>query len=279
MAPLQSTPDLADRIEALPEYIGRTKRNFRMQYRLARHTLIPWLEARGVLPNPANVIEIGCAEGGVVAAFIERGTNVAAGTDIAGRLLTDISIPIAQKLGLEVTYSEHDVIGEEPLPEWRGAFDVVLLRDVIEHLDDPTAALINIAKLLKPGGVVLLTFPPYTSAFGGHQQLLGTFLGSLPWVHMLPKSWFKGIVRRGDEQNAEEVLRLHRIRLSADAVIESSRKAHLAVIDQRYFFLRPVFRWKYQKPIPTIEMTGLKGVSLARKLAMEVAILLQKPSA
>lgn len=278
MAPSNPTQDLADRIEALPEYIQRTKRNFRMQYRLARHTLIPWLESRGVLPRPANVIEIGCAEGGVVAAFVERGTTVAAGTDIAGRLLTDISIPIAQRLGLVVTYSEHDVIGEEPLPEWRGTFDVVLLRDVIEHLDDTTTALRNIAKLLKPGGVVLLTFPPYTSAFGGHQQLLGTFLGSLPWVHMLPKAWFNGIVRRGDPLNADEVRRLHRIRLSADAVMQAATVAGLVVIDRRYFMLRPVFRWKYQKPIPTIEMTGLKGIGLARKLAMEVAILLQKKS-
>lgn len=277
MAPYPTHPDLADRIEALPEYIYRTKRNFRMQYRLAKHTLIPWLEARGVLPRPASVIEIGCAEGGVIAAFVERGTTVAAGTDIAGRLLTDISVPIAEKLGLDITYSEHDVIGEDPLPQWRGAFDVVLLRDVIEHLDDTTAALQNIAKLLKPGGVVLLTFPPYTSAFGGHQQLLGTFLGSLPWVHMLPKSWFKGIVKRGDPLNAEEVMRLHRIRLSADQVLRAGTAAGLKPIDQRYFLLRPVFRWKYQKPIPTIEMTGLKGVGLARKLAMEVAILLQKP--
>lgn len=248
-----------------------------MQYRLAKHTLIPWLEARGVLPKPANVIEIGCAEGGVIAAFIERGTAVAVGTDIAGRLLTDISEPIAQRLRLDVTYSEHDVINEDPLPEWRGAFDVVVLRDVIEHLDDTAAALRNISKLLKPHGVVLLTFPPYTSAFGGHQQLLGTFLGSLPWVHMLPKAWFKSIVQRGDRLNAEEVMRLHRIRLSADDVTQAGKAAGLDVIDQRYFLLRPVFRWKYQKPIPTIEMTPLKGLGLARKLAMEVAILLQKP--
>lgn len=276
MAPSQPTHDLADRIEALPDYIQRTKRNFRMQYRLARYTLIPWLEALGVLPKPASVIEIGCAEGGVVAAFVERGTVVAAGTDIAGRLLTDISVPIASVLGIDVTYSEHDVIGEEPLPEWRGTFDVVLLRDVIEHLDDAAAALRNISKLLKPGGVVLLTFPPYTSAFGGHQQLLGTLLGSVPWVHMLPTSWFMRIVRRGDALNAEEVMRLHRIRLSADKVMHAATDAGLSVLDQRYFMLRPVFRWKYQKPIPTIEMTALKDIGLARKLAMEVAILLQK---
>ncbi len=276
MAPYQSTPDLADIIEALPEYIQRTKRNFRMQYRLAKHTLIPWLETRGVLPKPANVIEIGCAEGGVLAGFIERGTTVAVGTDIAGRLLTDISEPIAQRLGLDVTYSEHDVINEDPLPGWRGAFNVVVLRDVIEHLDDTSAALRNISKLLVPGGVVLLTFPPYTSAFGGHQQLLGTGPGSLPWVHMLPKAWFKRIVQRGDPLNAEEVMRLHRIRLSADDVTQAAKAAGLDVIDQRYFLLRPVFRWKYQKPIPTIEMTGLKGMSLARKLAMEVAMILQK---
>jgi hypothetical protein len=74
--------DLADRIAEQPQWIDRTKRNFRMQYRLAVHTLIPWLEELQALPDRPAVCEIGCAEGGVLDAFVERGTTYALGTDI-----------------------------------------------------------------------------------------------------------------------------------------------------------------------------------------------------
>ena len=41
----------------------------------------------------------------------------------------------------------------------RGAFDVIVLGDVIEHLIDPLAALEHIATLLAPGGVLYMTLP------------------------------------------------------------------------------------------------------------------------
>lgn len=40
-----------------------------------------------------------------------------------------------------------------------GAFDAIVLGDVIEHLTDPLAALRHIASLLAPGGVLYLTLP------------------------------------------------------------------------------------------------------------------------
>lgn len=40
-----------------------------------------------------------------------------------------------------------------------GSFDMVCLWDVIEHLPDPKSALIEIKKLLKPNGILLINFP------------------------------------------------------------------------------------------------------------------------
>jgi len=270
--------DFADVVESTPAWHPRTKRNFRMQYRLAKHTLIPWMERLRVLPRPARVIEIGCAEGGVLSAFVERGTTLAVGTDIMEEHLVTISGPIAAALDLDVTYSHHDVIYQEPFAEWNGVFDAVILRDVIEHLDDAAIALRNIARLLAPGGVVLLTFPPYTSAFGGHQQLLGTKSGAIPFVHLLPKPLFMKLVSRGEAVNAEEVRRLHRIRLSAMDVRRAAAESGLEIVDERYFMLRPVFRWKYDKPIPTVDISWLRWFPPARALAMEAAFILRKPA-
>lgn len=257
--------------------LPRTKRNIRMQYRLAQHTLIPWLERFGLLPDNAAVCEIGCAEGGVLAAFADRGTSYALGTDIQEPLLREISTPVWKALDYTITFTQHDVIYDEVPTEWQQRFDVVLLRDVIEHLDDAGIALRNIARIIKPGGVVLVTFPPYTSAFGGHQQLLGTTLGSLPFVHLLPWSIFKGIVSKGDPVNQEEVERLHTIRCSAKKVTDAAARAGMKVVDQRYFGLRPVFRWKYERPIPSFEVGPLAALPGVKAIAMEAAFVLQVP--
>jgi len=273
---LKGQADLADRVASM-DWIDRTKRNFRMQYRLAVHTLIPWLLQRKALPEQAAVCEIGCGEGGVLLAFVERGTSYALGTDIVAALLDQISRPIAEKLDVNVEYEGHDVINDAIPDKWVERFDVVVMRDVIEHLDDPGIALKNIARIMKPGGVILITFPPYTSPFGGHQQLLGTRAGAVPFVHMLPDGLFERIVKAGDATNAEEVRRLHRIRCSARGVQQAARSAGMEAVDERYFGLRPVFRWKYNRNIPTMEVTNLKGLPLVKTLAMEAAFIFRKP--
>ncbi|MFN4984968.1 MAG: class I SAM-dependent methyltransferase [Ignavibacteria bacterium] len=259
------------------DLLPRTKRNIRMQYRLAQHTLIPWLQQLGALPPNAAVCEIGCAEGGVLAAFADHGASFALGTDIQEPLLRIVSTPVWNELGYAITFTQHDVIYDEIPQAWQHRFDVVLLRDVIEHLDDAGIALKNIARIMKPGGVVLVTFPPYTSPFGGHQQLLGTKAGALPFVHLLPWSIFGPMVRKGDPVNQEEVERLHTIRCSAQKVMQAASRAGLAILDQRYFGLRPVFRWKYQRSIPSFELGALASLPGMKSMAMEAAFVLQVP--
>ncbi len=270
-----STPiltDLAQQVE-LMELHARTKRNFRMQYRLAIHTLIPWLDSLNVLRGNDAVCEIGCGEGGVVDAFAQRGASFALGTDIMGPLLDQISSPLAEKLGLRVTFAHHDVIGAFIPDVWLHRFDVVVLRDVIEHLDNPEQALRNIHRLVAPGGTLLITFPPYASPFGGHQQLLGTVAGSIPFVHLLPNAIFNAIVERGDPMNRDEVKRLRRIRCSADRIMQAASSEGFDIIDEKYYGLRPVFRWKYGRHIPEFELTRLRKFPLVRHLAMEAAFV------
>ncbi|MEN9795419.1 MAG: hypothetical protein RLZZ150_396 [Bacteroidota bacterium] len=214
----------------------------------------------------------------MLAAFVERGTSYALGTDIQRALLTEISDPVWTSQGLDIDFTHHDVIYENVPAAWQERFDIVLLRDVIEHLDDAQIALRNIQRLLKPGGVVIVTFPPYTSPFGGHQQLLGTKVGAIPFVHLLPWSIFSSIITQGEEVNQEELVRLHRIRLSASDVRRAATAANLRVVDERLFALRPVFRWKYQLPIPSLEVTALRAVPGIRALAMEAAFILQRPA-
>jgi SAM-dependent methyltransferase len=47
-------------------------------------------------------------------------------------------------------------------------FDVVLALDVLEHLDNDAAGLREAVRLVKPGGLLLVTVPALPSLWGGH---------------------------------------------------------------------------------------------------------------
>lgn len=96
--------------------------------------------------------------------------------------------------------------GNVPLPE--ASFDSIFCIDVIEHLPSPERFLKDFLRLLKPGGVLLLSFgPPWGHAHGKHMW------AKLPgwWTHLLfPQS----VVMRvsGFPQNTTwEQLGMHRL--------------------------------------------------------------------
>lgn len=53
-----------------------------------------------------------------------------------------------------------------------GSFDAVVLINVLEHVDDDTGMLIDIARLLKPGGMLLLFVPALQWLFGSLDTLV-----------------------------------------------------------------------------------------------------------
>jgi SAM-dependent methyltransferase len=55
----------------------------------------------------------------------------------------------------------------EAVPLATKSWDAVLALDVLEHLDDDTAGLREAARLVKPGGLLLVTVPALPSLWGG----------------------------------------------------------------------------------------------------------------
>lgn len=59
------------------------------------------------------------------------------------------------------------VVGKiEAAPFAAGSFDLVLALDVLEHLDDDVTGLSELARILKPGGLLLITVPAFPSLWG-----------------------------------------------------------------------------------------------------------------
>ena len=59
-----------------------------------------------------------------------------------------------------------------------GEFDVVICSNVLEHLSKPFEFLMSMGKLLKPDGVVYLSWTNWLSPWGGHEFSPFHYLGS-----------------------------------------------------------------------------------------------------
>jgi SAM-dependent methyltransferase len=140
------------------------------------------IEALGVHPG-ARILELGCGAGCVSAELARAGYEVT-GVDGHRTLLA-----VACTRAPQARFFCHDLRRTLPDIE-RGAFDVVGLFDVIEHLDDPLQAITDALAFLKPGGHVVGTVPALMALWSsidehaGHRtrysaDSLGTLLARL----------------------------------------------------------------------------------------------------
>lgn len=256
---------------SLPE---NYKYYWRYQFELGRDIIVPYLEKIGAFKQGFRVAEIGSAEGGVLAAFSASGSLDNLATDIASDRLKK-GDDIAKLLNLDIKFKYHNIMDEEPEPDWVDRYDLVILRDVIEHLDDTKLALRNIRKIIKPGGYLYLTFPPYYSPFGGHQHTVANLPGKLPYIHLLPKKLFHLMISSGRENDIGEVKRLAKIRLTAKKLMESAESELYSIFREEYYLLRPVFKMKFG--LPSLKITNLKFLPLVKSiLSLEAGFVLKK---
>jgi SAM-dependent methyltransferase len=93
------------------------------------------------------------------------GANLPVLTGIgAGRVFAcDVSVEALRHLQDRAILTRADAT---QLPFGSGTIDVVLAADVVEHLDDDARALREFARVLRPGGHLILTVPAFPSLWG-----------------------------------------------------------------------------------------------------------------
>ncbi|MBX3045022.1 MAG: class I SAM-dependent methyltransferase [Candidatus Kapabacteria bacterium] len=244
-------------------------------YDLGRVTIVPYLTKLGYFKPGDKVIEIGSAEGGVLHALADKGAVECVGTDIAESRL-EMGRVISKVAGLDVKYVYNDIIYGKPDESWLDKYDLAILRDVIEHLDDTEIALRNISHVIKRGGHLFVSFPPYNSPYGGHQHTLaGKFPSRLPYIHHLPEKTFQSLIKSGRPQDIEEVIRLINIKLSPEKFEKAAKNAGYEIVKRDFYLLRPVFKMKFG--LPTLKLGFLAGSKIVRNfLCMEASYILKK---
>lgn len=180
------------------------EKHFYEQKQYTKEYLLPYFQKMIPDFHKKKVLEVGCAEGGLLETLQEIGMYVV-GVELS---------PIRAEIAIKKNHNLKIIVGDitdSKLPEQLSeTFDVIVIREVIEHVSDKKAAFDNLGKLLNDNGFLFISFPPKRSPFAGHQQIGKSFLKTIPYLHILPKSILKPMAKLlGEDVGYIDEIKLH----------------------------------------------------------------------
>lgn len=111
-----------------------------------------------------TVLDLGCGKGRISRLALARGASATVGVDVSEAMLKTaaVAVPSASAQWVKAT-ARH-------LPFDAASFDAVVCALMLGHVKDLEAALAESARVLRPGGVLLLSdFHPYATLRGGQR--------------------------------------------------------------------------------------------------------------
>lgn len=247
---------------------------FEMQRTIGCSFLRPMLERAGLLPDRARVLEVGPSEGGVLSALVEGSARRGTGLELSIER-TDVAQRIASALELDIDLRAGDVTHPDILRTLSPPYDVVIFRDVIEHIPDLDAALEHARALTADEGALVFSFPPYWSPFGAHQQIASRRWLRVPWVQASPLYGRLVAAFEPDETRRRELLELRTVALTLSR-FERALARHRLVVKERSFYLsRPIFQVRWG--LPVVDAGPIGRIPLLREVLVTGAWYLVTP--
>jgi 2-polyprenyl-6-hydroxyphenyl methylase/3-demethylubiquinone-9 3-methyltransferase len=162
-------PDIVKTRASAQEY-AYTSESFDYPWALARHsTVLPKVEEYlKPLPPNATVIDLGCGNGSFLANFRGRGWK------LVGIDFSESGIQLAQTRFPDIRFEVADAT-EDLSSLGYGSFDAVISTEVIEHIFLPRKYATNCFRLLRPGGMVVMSTPYHGYLKNVGLALLGKF--------------------------------------------------------------------------------------------------------
>jgi 2-polyprenyl-3-methyl-5-hydroxy-6-metoxy-1,4-benzoquinol methylase len=230
----------------MPRLHGNADLYWRYQYKYAEDILIPMFKSWDFECKGKRVLEIGCSEAGILNAFADNGCDVV-GVEIGEKRVANA----IKHQKVEFPVVEGDFCSSDILNKIEGKFDLIILRDVIEHLLDKDTALSNMKELLSIDGRIFLSFPSWLMPFGGHQQALKSPFRYLIFLHYLPKSIYIRFLKAIEPDRAELIQTLietYDARLTPGQFRNLMSTHGLTIDKSDYYLLNPAYEIKFGWP-------------------------------
>ncbi|OYT10650.1 MAG: SAM-dependent methyltransferase [Bacteroidetes bacterium 4572_112] len=208
--------------------------------------VIPFIEDTMKIDTNTSILEIGCGEGGNLKPFVDMGFKRVVGID-----LSELKIENAKNFYEEHEYKDNiEFIAQDiyDITDFE-KFDIIIMRDVIEHIHNQERFMKFVKNFLKPSSKFFLAFPPWMNPFGGHQQACKSrVLSKLPYFHILPKPLFKLLLKiAGEEQYMiDAMLEVKETGLTIERFERILKKNDYKIDKRIYYLINPNYEVKFK---------------------------------
>jgi SAM-dependent methyltransferase len=148
-------------------------------FRGRRRVLVDMLRQATAPGDRPRILDFGCGTGGNTSSYGHLGWVVGIEPDA-------FAVRLAHARGRALFCRSSGT----HLPFRSGAFDAVVASDVLEHIEDDSTAVLEIARVLRPRGVVVISVPAHQWLFSQHDAALHHF-------RRYSKAGLSDLLRRG----------------------------------------------------------------------------------
>ena len=248
------------------EFHSDKQNYFNIQYENAKKYVLPFVKNEVALQQGTKVLEIGCGEAGVLKAFTELGC-ICTGIELYNERLEDAKIFMHEELVTGkiqfINKNIYDINVNKDLPY---LFDLIILKDVIEHIPQQEKFMKSLQGFLAENGKVFFGFPPWQMPFGGHQQICNSkFLSLLPYFHLLPMPLYIAVLKLFSESEGiiEELKSIKSTGISIERFEKICKEENYAVVRKTFFFINPIYEYKFKLKVRA-QLSIISGLPFIR---------------
>lgn len=230
------------------EFHGNKKYYFDMTHRVTVGHILPYIQQNWTFPQNMRVLEIGCGEAGVLKAFTDLGYHCT-GIELEESRLEFAREFMQQELASGIIqFLNKDIYDVNPEQDLGSKFDLIILKDVIEHIPNQEQFMPQLHRFLNPGGVVFFAFPPWMMPYGGHQQVLPKKIASkLPYYHLLPGKLYPLILKwMGiNESGIKTMEEIRSTGISIERFERIVKDSAMEVKGRKFYLFNPIYEYKF----------------------------------
>ena len=217
--------------------------------------IIPYINEYYPVSGDMRILEIGCGAGGNLLPFLKLGCEVT-GFDFSKSRIAEARQILDADNNEKVHLFCDDVFNVSNL----GEFDIILVRDVIEHIPDKKHFFVHIKDFMKKDGIMYFAFPAWYMPFGGHQQLCrNKLLSHLPFYHIFPKPVYRWLlsVFKENKSTIDELMSIKDCRITVEGFRRYAKENGYAIFQETLYFINPHYEIKFNlKPRKLIPLIG-----------------------